>query len=168
MSGYLWLKLLHILAAIVAVGTNVTYFVWLRLIKARPGEDIFVLDGLSSLDKRLANPASIVLPVTGIAMVLVGDLSLSTLWIAVAIALYVAMGVFAGAFFAPALRRQLQLARASDRDPKEYATAAQRTTITGAATMVLIGAIVYLMVMKPTWHFPELEERGGLHGRRER
>ena len=33
---YLPLKLVHVLSAIVAVGTNVTYFVWLAAMKDRP------------------------------------------------------------------------------------------------------------------------------------
>ena len=36
MSSYSLLKLVHILSAIVAGGTNVTYFVWLSRIKRQP------------------------------------------------------------------------------------------------------------------------------------
>jgi hypothetical protein len=42
-STYLWLKLFHVAAAIVAVGTNVTYFVWLRRAKGDPGRDAEIL-----------------------------------------------------------------------------------------------------------------------------
>jgi uncharacterized membrane protein len=146
---YNWLKLLHVLAAIVAVGTNVTYFVWLRRVKQEPVHDAFVLQGLQALDRRLANPAYILLPVTGIVMVLVGELRFSTFWIATAIVLYVAMGAFAGVFFSPSLRRQLELARADGGQSAAYAAASRRTTVTGAITMVLIAAILYLMVLKP-------------------
>jgi hypothetical protein len=73
-NAYLWLKLLHVLAAIIAVGTNVTYFVWLRLVRNSPTDHAFILNGLFTLDRRLANPAYILLPLTGIIMVLIGDL----------------------------------------------------------------------------------------------
>ena len=149
MNAYGWLKLVHVVAAIAAVGTNLTYFVWLRRIRSAPGEDAFVLQGLQELDRKLANPAYIALPVTGVAMVLLGDLDFSTFWIAAAIGLYVAMGAFAGVFFSPALRRQVELARTQQTATTAYAAAVRRTTLTGAGTMVLIALIVYLMVLKP-------------------
>ncbi|MBA3551290.1 MAG: hypothetical protein H0W27_00260 [Actinobacteria bacterium] len=36
LTTYSWLKLIHILAAIIAVGTNITYFVWLSRTKREP------------------------------------------------------------------------------------------------------------------------------------
>jgi len=150
MNTYTWVKLLHVLAAIVAVGTNVTYFVWLSRVKNEPAHDAFVLQGLHVLDRRLANPAYILLPVTGVVMVLVGDLDFSTFWIVTAIGLYVAMAVFAGVFFTPSLRRQLELAQADGARSTAYADASRRTTLTGGITMALIAAILYLMVIKPS------------------
>jgi uncharacterized membrane protein len=148
-NAYLWLKLLHVLAAIVAVGTNVTYFVWLRLVREQSTDDAFVLNGLYALDRRLANPAYVVLPVTGIIMVLIGDIGFSTLWVAASLTLFIVLGAFAGAVFTPSLKRQIQLAQTGGRDSPEYAAAAKRTTTTGVVTMVIIAAIVFFMVMKP-------------------
>jgi uncharacterized membrane protein len=145
---YLWLKLVHILAAIVAVGSNVTYFVWLRRSGPDPARDAGILRGVRTIDRRLANPAFVVLPITGILMVLDGDLGFTTFWIAAAIVLYVALGVIAGAWFGPALRRQVELASAGS-DPAEYGAAARRTMVSGTAAMVPIAAILYMMVMKP-------------------
>src|SRR5678815_1946341 len=68
MTTYLALKLIHVLAAIVAVGTNVTYFVWLSRTRRQPDQGAYVLPGIKALDARLANPAYVVLPVTGILM----------------------------------------------------------------------------------------------------
>lgn len=58
MDTYLWLKLVHILAAIVAVGSNVTYFVWLRRSGTDPVREAEILRGVRAIDRRLANPAS--------------------------------------------------------------------------------------------------------------
>lgn len=132
MSGYLWLKLVHVLSAIVAVGTNVTYFVWLARARTRPSQhDLYVLEGIKVLDSRLANPGYVLLPLTGIGLVLVGDLSFSTFWIATAIVFYVFLGAFAGVLFAPALSppdggasgrrsriRRLRRRRTPDDDPR--------------------------------------------------
>jgi uncharacterized membrane protein len=150
-SAYLWLKLVHILAAIVAVGTNVTYFVWLARARTRRSQhDLYVLEGIKTLDSRLANPGYVLLPITGIGMVLVGDLSFSTFWIATAIVLYVFLGVFGGVLFAPALRRQTEALRVGGSASDDYADAARRTMILGGVTMVPVLGILYLMVMKPT------------------
>jgi uncharacterized membrane protein len=137
-----------VLAAIIAVGTNVTYFVWLSSARKHPEQAPDVLPGLKALDTRLANPAYVVLPITGILMVLDADLGFTTFWIATAIGLYVALAVIAGAFFSPSLRRQVELATAAA-EPSLYDRAAKRTTLAGVVTMLPVAAILYLMVIKP-------------------
>jgi len=148
MNTYSVLKLIHVLAAIVAVGANVTYFVWLSRIRRQPEQGVHVLPGIKAVDTWLANPAYVVLPVTGIFMVLEADLGFTTFWILTAIILYVAMGVIAGILFTPSLRRQVQMATTGG-EPSDQAQAARRTTVTGVITMVPIAAILYLMVIKP-------------------
>lgn len=151
MSSYTLLKLVHIVSAIVAVGANVTYFVWFARVKGQPRpEQAFVLRGIRSLDAWLANPAYIVLPVPGIAMLLVGDIPFTTFWVALAIGLYVFMAAFAGIFFSPALRRQIDLVEQEGPASAAYAASVRRTTVTGAITMIPIAAILYLMIIKPT------------------
>lgn len=150
MDWYLPLKLVHVLSAIVAVGTNVTYLVWLAAMKGRaPTQQTFALDTIKKLDARLANPAYGVLPLTGVIMVLVSDgLGFTTFWIAGAIGLYILVGVIAGAFFAPSLRGQADLA--GEAGSPAYEAAARRTRTTGLLTMLPVAGILYLMVMKPT------------------
>jgi uncharacterized membrane protein len=111
---YLPLKLVHVLSAIIAVGTNVTYFVWLAAMKDRPApEQSFALDTIKKLDGRLANPAYGILPLTGLIMVLVSDAwEITTFWIIAAIILYALVGVTAGVLFAPSLR-------SADRDRRD-------------------------------------------------
>ncbi len=151
MDWYLPLKLVHVVSAIVAVGTNVTYFAWLRVMRetSQP-EQSFALRTIKWLDTRLANPGYILLPITGVAMVLVGDLGFTTFWIAVSIGLYVLVGVFAGALFVPALRRLTDLVQQDGHDASSYAAAARRAGTRGLITMLPVAAILYLMVMKPT------------------
>jgi uncharacterized membrane protein len=149
-SAYSWLKLAHILAAIVAVGTNVTYFVWLSFARNDPAGGASVLRGIKTLDARLANPAYGVLPLTGIVIVLLdGPPGFTTFWILTALILYALVGAFAALLFAPSLRRQTDLAVAGT-DPATYEAAARRTMMTGLLTMVPVAAILYLMVIKPT------------------
>lgn len=152
MDWYLPLKLVHVLSAIVAVGTNVTYFVWLAVMKDRSqSEQSFALQTIKALDSRLANPAYGILPLTGVIMVLVGDLGFTTFWILAAIGLYVLVGVIAGVYFAPSLRRQTELVAGEGTGSGAYEAAARRTRTTGLLTMLPVAGILYLMVMQPTF-----------------
>ena len=83
-------------------------------------------------------------------MLLVGDIPFTTFWVGLAIGLYVFMGAFAGIFFSPSLRRQIDLVQQEGPGSADYAAAVRRTTVTGAITMVPIAAILCLMVIKPT------------------
>ena len=148
MSLFLALKVIHVLAAITAVGANVTYAFWL----CRAGTDrdrlLFSIDGVRRMDRVIANPAYILLLVTGVLMVLTGAYSFETGWIAAAIVLYIVTAIVGITLFAPALRRQQAEA---ERDPTSpaYAAAANRSNLFGVLTVVIVIVIVYLMVAKP-------------------
>ena len=148
MSLILALKVIHVIAAIVAVGANVTYALWLNRAKHDPAHLTFALRGIKSLDTFVANPAYVVLGVTGPAMVLAGAFSFTQGWIIVSLVLYVVVAVLGIAVFAPALRRQ---AAEAERDPTSasYLQAERRTTLLGALTTAVALVIVVLMVSKP-------------------
>jgi len=60
-SAYSLLKLVHIISAIVAVGANVSYFVWFSRVKGEPQpEQVFALRGIKTLDAWLANPRAFI------------------------------------------------------------------------------------------------------------
>jgi uncharacterized membrane protein len=149
MDTFLWLKLVHVIAAIVAVGSNITYSFWL----ARAGRDrdrlVWTLNGIRRLDRLIANPGYVVLLVTGVLMVMGGAFSFQTSWIVAALILYVAAVVVGIALYAPTIRRQLAEA---ERDPESaaYAAAARRGNLLGILTMAIVLLIVALMVLKPT------------------
>jgi hypothetical protein len=54
---YLLLKWLHVLAAIVAIGANVTYGIWIARASRNPDVLPFTLRGIKLIDDRIANPA---------------------------------------------------------------------------------------------------------------
>jgi uncharacterized membrane protein len=142
------LLLVHVLAAIIAVGANLTYAIWFRAAGHDRDRLIFVIRTVRLLDNRIANPAYIVVLITGIGMVLAGAYSFTTGWILAAIAIYVAVAVIGIVLFGPALRRQLDEA---ERDPasEAYEAAARRSTRLGVLTTALVLVIVVLMVTKP-------------------
>jgi uncharacterized membrane protein len=142
------LLLIHVLAAIVAVGANLTYAIWFRAAGTDRDRLVFVIRTVRMIDSRIANPAYIVLLVTGLLMVAGGVVSLTEGWILAALALYVATAVIGVALFAPAIRRQLAEAE-RDVTSQSYRAAAARSTAVGIVTTVLVLLIVVLMVTKP-------------------
>jgi uncharacterized membrane protein len=142
------LLLIHVLAAIAAVGANLTYAIWFRAAGTDQDRLIFVIRTVRTIDNRLANPAYIVLLVTGVLLVLSGAYSFTTGWILAAIGLYIATAVIGIAAFGPAIRRQLAEAEKDVTSPA-YRAAANRSTTLGLVTTVLVLLIVVLMVTKP-------------------
>lgn len=142
------LLLVHVIAAIVAVGANLTYAIWFRAAGIDRDRLVFVIRTVRMIDSRIANPAYIVLLVTGVLMVLGGAFSFTTGWILAAIGLYVATAVIGLVAFGPAIRRQLIEAEL-DVGSEAYRAAAARSTALGIVTTILVLIIVVLMVTKP-------------------
>jgi uncharacterized membrane protein len=142
-------KYIHILAVITAVGANATYQFWY----SRAGRDkdrlVWVIDNVRQLDRRVANPAYLVLLVAGIGIVLTGPFTFSAFWVASAIVLYIVVAAIGGALYAPAMRRQRALAEA-DPTSAEYDAATRRTRLLGGLALLIVIVIVGLMVFKPT------------------
>ncbi len=147
---YATIKFVHIFAAIIAVGFNASYAIWLRRVAREPEHTSHVLRTIKTLDDRFANPAYGLLLVTGVAMLIVGDISPSTFWIATSLVLYVVMVVLGLAFYTPILRRQNAMAAAGQVQTEEYGRLARRGAAIGGVLAVLVVVIVFLMVTKPT------------------
>ena len=146
---YLLLKWIHILSAIVAVGSNATYGVWLAR-AARNGEVLpFTLRTIKLIDDRLANPAYGLLVVTGLLMVFRVRLSLATPWLLTGLILYVILVLVGLLGYTPTLRSQIQLLESEGISSPGYQAIARRGTILGMALAVLAIVIVFLMVVKP-------------------
>jgi uncharacterized membrane protein len=148
MSLIVLLKVIHVLAAITAVGANLTYTYWLRYAGQDRDRLAWTLKGISRLDNFIATPAYIVLFITGFLMVIGGAFSFQTGWIVAAIALYVVVVAVGIAFYSPGLRRQIAEAEVDPTSPA-YAAAASRTNLFGVITTVVVLVIVVLMVAKP-------------------
>jgi uncharacterized membrane protein len=150
MSLYTVLKFFHVVLAIVAVGFNASYGIWVTRAAREPEHQLHVLRGIKVLDDRFANPAYALLLVTGLSMVIVGDLSLSTFWIATALVLYAVLLVVALAVYTPTLRRQIAVLQSDGADSEEYRRLSRRGAVVGPLLGVIVIGIVFLMVTKPT------------------
>jgi uncharacterized membrane protein len=142
--------LFHILAAIVAVGFNISYAVWIVRARREPTHTAFALKGVKFLDDRIANPAYGVLLVTGLLLVYLGHYSITTRWIDSALILFVALIAVAAFVYTPALREQVKLAEAGDTSSAAFMRLGTRGQIAGQALGLIVLVILALMVFKPT------------------
>src|SRR5262245_2699914 len=149
MALYDLIKYVHVLAAITAVGLNLSYGVWLTLGERSPENRIFVLRTVKRLDDWLANPAYVLLLLSGLSMVWAGSLALTTTWIAGALALYVVLVVLGLGVFSRSLSRQIATLESGSTEGATYAAITRRTTVSGAILVLIALAIVFLMVVKP-------------------
>ncbi|HZQ50071.1 MAG TPA: DUF2269 family protein [Candidatus Dormibacteraeota bacterium] len=143
------LKYIHILAAIVAVGANITYGVWSVRARRDPAHLAFAINGIRFIDNRIANPAYGVLFLTGVLMVIVGGIGLK-LWVVAAVILFVAIAVIGFAYFTPLVRRQLALLDAGDASSPEFERLARRNAMIGPILGVIVLVILGLMVFQPS------------------
>jgi hypothetical protein len=139
MNWFLLLKWIHVVAAITAVGANLTYGIWSSRAEREPAHLGFALHGIKFVDERVANPAYGVLLLTGLLMAIfyVGFLHL-----------WVLLGI-GGALYTPALKRQIQLLDTEGPTGAAFKAAGARAAGLGVFLGVLLIAIVFVMVFKP-------------------
>ena len=150
MSLYLILKFVHVLLAIIAIGFNASYPIWLARAQREPEHALYVLRGIKILDDRFANPAYALLLVLGLAMTFMAGIPFSTFWIAAALVLYVVLIVGGLLVYSPTLKAQIAALETSGATSPDYTSLSQRGTVVGILLAVDVVIIVFLMVVKPT------------------
>ncbi len=147
---YLALKFIHIAAAITAVGSNITYGVWNIRAQSNPAQLGFALKGIKFIDDRIANPAYGVLFLTGLLMVFVNHWPIGSLWIVLAVILFVVLAALAFRVYSPLLRNQIRLVDAGDTTSPEFERLSRRSAMLGPILGLLAVLILIMMVFKPT------------------
>ncbi len=147
---YETIKFIHVFAAIIAVGFNASYGIWLARAAREPQHELHVVRGIKVLDDRWANPAYVVLLITGVTNVFVGDWSFTTFWIATSLGLFVVLALIGLFLYTPTLRRQIEVLQAEGRDSPTYQSLSNRGRTLGIIMAVIVTVIVFLMVTKPT------------------
>ena len=147
--AYSLVKYLHVLLAITAVGSNITYAAW-SVRAARESEHLsFALRGIKFIDDHIANPCYGLLLVTGLALRFIG-FSIWPRWMVTAIVLYVVLVVLGLAVYSPALSRQIKALESEGPTSASYLKWDGRATVVGIITGIFALAIVFMMVVKPT------------------
>lgn len=147
MSWYNLLKYLHVLLAITALGSNITYGVWNMLAAREPANLLFTLKGISFIDRRVANPAYGLLLITGLILVAMqwGWRG----WIITALILFVLLIVVAVGFYSRAMQQQIQVLETEGPASAAYKRLEGQATLYGIISAVIALAIVFVMVVKP-------------------
>jgi hypothetical protein len=148
MSWYSLLKFVHVLLAITAVGSNITYAAWTGRGAMEPQHLSFALRGIRFLDQRVANPAYGLLLVTGLALVVVGKWGLRG-WIITALILFVVLIVVAVGFYSRVANRQIQVLETAGESAPAYQQLAGQAQLYGIISAVIALVIVFMMVVKP-------------------
>jgi uncharacterized membrane protein len=143
------LKWLHVLAAITAVGANLTYGIWTARASREPQVLPFVLRNISMIDRRIANPCYILLLLTGLTMALTVRIPLTTPWLLTALILYVLSALLGILAYAPVTRKQREILEREGFDSPAYRAIARQATGLGIAVTLDVVIIVFLMVVKP-------------------
>jgi uncharacterized membrane protein len=143
-------KFVHVALAIIAVGFNASYGIWIARSARDPEHIGFVMRTIKGIDDRFANPAYGLLLVTGLFMVWNAGYPLTTFWIAAALALYVLVLILAFTVISPNFRAQLRALETGGPKTETFQAAASRGRTFGILVSVLVVAIVFLMVVKPT------------------
>ena len=148
---YLWLKTVHVLLAIVAVGFSISYGLIIgRARRAGRVELTFALKTVQAMGDYVANPAFVLLFVTGFGMIHMSGLPIGTRWVHVSMALLLlAMGLGFGVA-GPTLRKQIAVLEARGPEDAEFQSLSKRGAIVGGILGLMSLAIIYLMVHKPT------------------
>ncbi len=155
------LLFLHIITAIVAFGPGFAFPLIGGLANRNPQHAGFAVEAFEIIEKRMTLPLALTMPVTGVAMILVGGINLFTPWLLIAIVLYVIALGYAIMIQNPTVAELLGEMRAMVPAGPGAASAAEmagpppriaeltaRTARGGQILSVLVLAIVFLMVTR--------------------
>ncbi len=146
-TGYALLKFLHILIAILALGTSAGLGIILEFYGDHPAHGAFVLGIIKRMVTFLVAPGYVLMLATGLWMEAL-QWSMTLRWIQAALVLWAA-GMAMLAVSVALLYRQTRLFSAEGPASRRYRTASLLGRGLGAATGLVVISILYLMVAKP-------------------
>lgn len=151
MSWYGVLKVLHILAAVVWIGGGATFaMITARLLRNRDRATLGAV--VPQMARQLASaggPATGIVLLTGIAMVLVGHIGFGTLWVRLGFGGIVLHFIFGAFVMRKRTMSLVQAVSAPTTDETELARAGARLRSGMFTYLALMAAVVVVMVLKP-------------------
>lgn len=147
--AYLWLKLVHIILAILSVGYGASYGLLVARGRAAGRAELaFALRTIQAMD-RIATASYVLLLVTGMGLVNLSGLKMRDHWLYMSTALWFIAFALGIGIQRPALRRMIALLDERGPEDAEFQRLSTRSRILGAVFALLTLAILYFMVHKP-------------------
>jgi uncharacterized membrane protein len=143
------LKTLHILCAVAAVGSNLTYSAWFLRGAREPEHFGFALRGVRFIDDWLSNPAYAGLGVSGACLVVAGGLPWGLAWVWGGMSLLVLTSILGLGVYGPLLRRQIRALDDEGPDSPRFRSLSLQGACLGGLFGVLNLLTFGLMVFKP-------------------
>jgi len=152
-----WLLYVHVLAAIVAIGPNFAYATIRSMGRAEPQHANFGTRVAHAISDRLVYPVGLVIPATGVAMILALGIDLTSSaswWLDLAILIYASVYLYSFFVQRAIVGRIIELTSAPPAPgnagpPPELLPLAGRAQRGGTMMLILLGVVVFLMVVKP-------------------
>ena len=147
MIEYVWVKFLHILIAIVALGTSAGLGIVMEFYGDHPVHGLFVLRAVKRLVALLVIPGYLLMVVTGLWLTHL-SWSFTLRWIQAALVLWILGGVsFAVSIML--LQKQIALFETNGPTSAPYKHASLLGRFFGGASGLIVVLIIYVMVAKP-------------------
>lgn len=151
-----WLLALHVLAAIVAIGPNFAFSTIRALGRGEPQHANFGTRVSHAIAMRLVYPIGLVIPATGISMILILGFDLTARefwWLDLAILIYTGVYLYSFLVQRRIIERIIEITASPPSPgggpPPELLALAARAQRGGTVMLVLLAAVVVLMVVKP-------------------
>jgi uncharacterized membrane protein len=146
-GAYLLLKFLHILIAMLALGTSAGLGIALEFYGRHPVHGPFLLRVIRRMVAFFVLPGYVLMLVTGLWMVSI-SWPLTTKWVQEAVALW-AVGIAVLAGFLVVVGRQLRMLETEGPGSRSYQRVSLVGRALGAGLGLVVISILYLMVFKP-------------------
>ena len=145
--SYIGFKFIHVLIAIIALGTSAALGILLTFFVGHPTHGAFVLRTVRTLLYFVVIPGYVLMLITGMWTAHLGAL-LDASWAEAAMNLWGVGAIFI-AFTAVAVHRQIALFDSAGPSSPLYRRTAMFARLSGAGVGIVILTMVYLMVFKP-------------------
>ena len=144
---YLYLKLLHIFVAVVALGTSAGLGIMLEFYGDDPAHGPFVLRAIERLLALVVLPGYVLMLASGLWMASLAW-SFTAIWIRVALGLWV-VGIVVLGWSLAGVRKQRRLNTSEGRASAQYWRASITSRVSGGAFGLVVVVFLYVMVFKP-------------------
>ena len=146
-NQYVFLKFLHVLIAVIAMGASAGLGIALEFYGNHPVHGAFVLRAIRRVLGLVVIPGYVLMLITGLWLTHL-SWSITTKWIQAALALWAIGGILLPISLA-VLRKQITLLEQAGPASKSYRRISLLERVLGAGVGLVVVVILYLMVAKP-------------------